>query len=77
MLSVVLDRVLGDTVLPAGAIRESVVMGTLFRVEIAGLERVGALAAAEDVLREVERLDRALTTWGAGRSGKETWYTSK
>ena len=43
MLSAVLDRVLGDTVLPAGAIRESVVMETLFRVEIAGLERMGAL----------------------------------
>ena len=40
-------------------------MGTLFRVEVAGIERERALVAAEDVLREVERLDRALTTWDA------------
>ena len=38
-------------------------MGTLFRVEVAGVEREEALAAAEDVLQEVERLDRTLTTW--------------
>ena len=38
-------------------------MGTLFRVEVAGVEREEALNAAEDVLKEVERLDRALTTW--------------
>ena len=63
MLSAVLDRVLGGPVLPDGAIRESVVMGTLFRVEVAGLEREEAFAVAEDALREVERLDRALTTW--------------
>ena len=63
MLSAVIDRVLGGPVVPDGAIREGVVMGTLFRVEVAGLEREEALAAAEDALREVERLDRALTTW--------------
>ena len=40
-------------------------MGTLFRVEVAGLEPEEAFAAAEDALREVERLDRALTTWDA------------
>ena len=56
MLSAVIDRVLGGPVVPDGAIREGVVMGTLFRVEVAGLEREEALAAAEDALREVERL---------------------
>ena len=38
-------------------------MGTSFRVEVGGVEREEAIAAAEAVLQEVERLDRVLTTW--------------
>jgi len=63
-----MDRVLRGPALPVSTIRESVVMGTLFRVEVAGVEREEALAAAEDVIQEVERLDRALTTWDARSS---------
>src|SRR5687768_1454983 len=63
MLAPALTRILGDTLLPARAVRESVVMGTLLRVDVTGGGRDAALAHAEAVLREIERLDRALTTW--------------
>src|SRR5687768_15462640 len=63
MLPAALTRILGDALLPAHAVRESVVMGTLLRIEVTGAGRDAALADAEAVLREIERLDRALTTW--------------
>lgn len=43
--------------------RTAIVMGTALRIEVAGAERGCALAAAEAVLAEIERLDGVLSSW--------------
>lgn len=43
--------------------RSAYAMGTLLRVEIAGLERSCGLAASEAVLAEVARLEAVLSSW--------------
>jgi FAD:protein FMN transferase len=64
-LAGLLTRFVADGLLPERVRREGVVMGTRFRVDLHHPGRPAALGAAEAALREIERLDRVLTTWQA------------
>ena len=46
--------------------RRLVVMGTFLKVEVVGADRPAALAASEAAAREVERIERLLSTWTRG-----------
>ncbi|HEX6135875.1 MAG TPA: FAD:protein FMN transferase [Longimicrobiales bacterium] len=45
--------------------RTAYAMGTLLRIEVAGVERTCGVAAIEAALREVERLESVLSSWRA------------
>jgi thiamine biosynthesis lipoprotein len=46
--------------------RRLVVMGTFLKVEMVGEDRPAALAGSEAAAREIERIDRLLSTWTRG-----------